>query len=110
RLRRVGHPEKVDGYFRERRRPHRQNLRVPTNNDRISVVTRVAPAPDRWIADHHEACDLIDCIVLPSCFESGAVSAFMPSAVATRTVKNTIHKEERDTPPSAPEMDAEPAS
>jgi hypothetical protein len=34
----------------------------------------------------------------------------MPSAIAARTVKNTVYEEERDTPPGAPEIDAEPAS
>ena len=48
----------------------------------VSVWCRgMAPPPYVGIADHHEAGDLVDRLVLPLRFERGTVTTFVPTAV-----------------------------
>ena len=53
------------------------DLGVAADDDRVGVVTGMAPAMDPGLAQHHEGGDLVDERVQPLGAEGGAVEAFM---------------------------------
>ena len=76
---------------------------------RVGVVARMAPAPGRRLAQHHEGGDLVDRVVHPARLEGGAVAAFVPARVGRRAVEDAVGDEAGDGPPRAPGQVAEPA-
>ena len=52
---------------------------VASNDNRVAVVTGVAPAPDRALAHDHERGNLVKRIVQPIALERGAVARLVPA-------------------------------
>ena len=57
---------------------------------RLGVVPTVAVTPSHWVSKYHEAGDVINDLVHPACFEGCAMTALMPAAITSRTVKHAI--------------------
>jgi hypothetical protein len=68
------------------------------------IVSVWPPGPDRRVAHHHEARDLIDEIVLPLRLEGGVMAAFVPTAIAAGPVENIVNEKAGDSPPRTPEI------
>ena len=82
----VNQPKKVDNNADQSRGAHHQQFRIATNNIRIGMMARVAPPPRIGVAHHHEARNMIDHIVHPRRSEGGAMPAFMPARIRSRSV------------------------
>ncbi|MCY1235197.1 hypothetical protein D9M72_478040 [compost metagenome] len=104
----IENAEEVQDEAQEIRRPHDGDLGIAADDDRVCVVARVAPAPGDGIAHDHEAGDLVDGVVHPHRLERRSMPAFVPATIGGRAVENAIGEEERNSPPGAPEGDAEP--
>ena len=88
---------------------HGDDLRITTDDDRVGVVAGVAPSPHGRVAHDHEAGDVVDDGVHPSCLEGGAVTAFVPPRVGGRAVEHAVGREAEQRPHREPQVHAEPA-
>ena len=102
----VAEPDDVDEQLGRVGRAHGRDLAVAADDDRVGVVARVAPAPERRLLDVHERRHLIEHIVDPGGLEGGAVSALVPARVGRRPVEHAVDDEERHGEPRAPEQPA----
>ena len=101
--------EEVGGDVPECGRPHGDDLGIAPDDDRVGVMADVAPSPHRWVAHDHEAGDVVDDSVHPSCPESGAVTALVPSGVGRRAVQHSVHREAQQRPHREPQVHTEAA-
>ncbi len=79
------------------------NLQIPPHNDRITMVSGMAPAPWDRFAQHHKGSDFVKCVVHPVCLEGCPMSGFMPARVGCRGIQDPIDRKRNNSPPTAPE-------
>src|SRR5258708_1520538 len=71
--------ENVENHAADIRRAHGNDLGIASDDDRVGMVARMAPAPDRRLAHDHETRYLVNRVVHPPSLECGPMSAFMPA-------------------------------
>src|SRR5690349_10610609 len=92
------------------RRAGHGNFRVAADDNGISVMSRMAPAPGGGFADDHEGRDFVNDVVHPRRAKGSAMSAFVPARVGCRAVEQAVSDEKWHAPPCSPEVVTEEAS
>src|SRR5580658_1738264 len=82
--------EKINYKQHLARWPGNRNLRIAPDDDRIAVMTGMAPAPDGGFAHHHEGCDFVKKIVQPVRFERCAMARLVPARIRSGGIKHAI--------------------
>ena len=88
------------------RRAGNGDFGVAANDNRVAVVTGVAPAPDRALAHDHERGNLVKRIVQPIALERGAVARLVPARIRGGAVNNPIRNEGNQRPGTRPEEES----
>jgi len=82
--------------------PGDRDLRVASHDQRVAVVTRVAPTPTSRFAEDHERGYLVEDAVHPIRLERGPVPRLVPARVGSRGIEHAVDHEGKQGPPSTP--------
>ena len=91
----------------EARRSRLHDLGVAADDDRVGMVSAVAPAPDGGPAQHHERGQLVERVGHPAGPERRAVAGLVPARVGGAAIEHAVDGERRHRPPAAPGGDAQ---
>ena len=83
------------------RRAGNRNLRIAPDDDGVTVVAHVAPAPGHRLPHHHEGGDLVKRVVHPVSLEGRAVAGFVPAGIRGGGVEHAVDHEGDDRPPAS---------
>src|SRR5580698_4139663 len=86
----------------EIRRTGNRDFRVAPHDNRIAMMTRMAPAPDGRFAHDHEGGDFVKDVVEPIAFECRSMAGFVPTRIRRGSINDPVNDKRQDGVPMAP--------